>query len=97
MVGMCLEASVAVRVERLAFVQTMPRLTYANGDQVDFVDLVFRCRWVSGDPHPADGELTEVGFRGLEELGDMDQQHVRRIALALAEDDPAHFEGGRPS
>ena len=90
------EAGVAVRVERLAFVQAMPRLTYSNGDQVDFVDLVFRCRWVSGDPHPADGELTEVGFRGLEELGDMEQEQVRRIALAVAEDDPARFEGGRP-
>ncbi|MHC2997975.1 NUDIX hydrolase [Microbacterium sp. HJ5] len=93
----CLEeAGVTVRAERLALVQTVPRVTYANGDQVDFLDLVFRCSWISGDPHPADGELTEVGFRGLEELGDLDKDHVRRIALALAEDDPARFEGGLP-
>ncbi|GAA1987602.1 NUDIX hydrolase [Microbacterium pumilum] len=92
----CLEeAGIVVRAERLALVQTVPRVTYANGDQVDYLDLVFRCSWVSGEPHPADGELTEVGFRKLEELGDLDADHVRRIALAMAEDDPAHFEGGR--
>ncbi|MDY0909979.1 NUDIX domain-containing protein [Microbacterium sp. CFBP9034] len=90
------EAGVVVRAERLALVHTIPRVTYANGDEVDYLDLVFRCAWVSGEPHPADGELTEVRFRGLEELGDLDPDHVRRIALALPEDDPARFEGGRP-
>lgn len=92
----CLEeAGVVVRAERLALVHSLPRVTYENGDQVDYLDLVFRCAWVSGSPHPADGELTEVGFRGLEQLGDLDADHVRRIALAMAEDDPATFRGGR--
>ena len=94
----CLEeAGVVVRAQRLALVHTLPRTTYVNGDQVDYLDLVFRCAWVSGDPFPADGELTEVGFRGLEALGDLDADHVRRIALAVAEDDPAAFQGGRPT
>jgi 8-oxo-dGTP pyrophosphatase MutT (NUDIX family) len=92
----CLEeAGVVVRAQRLAFVHTIPRTTYVNGDQVDYLDLVFRCEWVSGDPHPSDGELTEVGWYRLEELGGLSPDYVRRIALALAEDDPAHFEGGR--
>jgi 8-oxo-dGTP pyrophosphatase MutT (NUDIX family) len=92
----CLEeAGVVVRADRLALVHTLPRVTYENGDQVDYLDLVFRCTWVSGSPRPADGELTEVGFRGLEHLGDLDADHVRRIALAMAEDDPATFRGGR--
>lgn len=92
----CLEeAGVKVRVTRLALVQQLPRITYAHGDQVDYLDLVFRCDWVSGDPHPADGELTDVGWCGLGELGDMDQFHVRKIALAIAEDDAATFLGGR--
>lgn len=92
----CLEeAGVVVRAERLALVQTIPRVTYANGDQVDYLDLVFRCKWVSGDPHPADGELSEVGWYRLGELGELDPAHVRKIALALAEDDPAQFAGGR--
>lgn len=93
----CLEeAGAVVSVDRLALVQQQPRITYPNGDQVDFLDLVFRCTWVSGDPHPADGELTEVGFYDLGAMGDIDQSHVRKIALAVAEDDPAHFRGGRP-
>jgi 8-oxo-dGTP pyrophosphatase MutT (NUDIX family) len=92
----CLEeAGVVVRAERLALVQQIPRITYANGDQVDYLDLVFRCTWVSGDPHPADGELTEIGWYRLGELAEVDQTHVRKIALALAEDDPAQFIGGR--
>ncbi len=92
----CLEeAGVVARVTRLALVQQLPRVTYANGDQVDYLDLVFRCDWVSGAPHPADGELTEVGWRGLGDLAEVDQAHVRKIALAIAEDDPASFAGGR--
>ena len=92
----CLEeAGVVVSVDRLALVQQMPRVTYDNGDQVDYLDLVFRCTWVSGDPHPADGELTEVGFYDLAAMGDVEDSHVRRIALAMAEDDPATFRGGR--
>lgn len=89
------EAGVTVRATRLALVQQLPRITYANGDQVDYLDLVFRCDWVAGEPHPADGELTEVGWYGLGELTDVEQAHVRKIALALAEDDPAAFAGGR--
>lgn len=89
------EAGVVVRATRLAIVQQIPRITYANGDQADYLDLVFRCEWVSGTPHPADGELTEVGWYGLGELVDVEPFHVRKIALALAEDDPAVFSGGR--
>ncbi|GAA2848099.1 NUDIX hydrolase [Microbacterium arabinogalactanolyticum] len=92
----CLEeAGVVVSVDRLALVHQLPRITYANGDQVDYTDIVFRCTWVSGDPHPADGELIEVGFYDLAAMGEVDDAHVRRIALAMAEDDPAHFRGGR--
>jgi len=89
------EAGVVIRVTRLALVEQQPRTTYANGDEVDYLDLVFRCDWVSGEPRPADGELTDVGWYGLGELGDVDQSHVRKIALAIAEDDPASFRGGR--
>lgn len=89
------EAGVVVCATRLAVVQQIPRVTYANGDQVDYLDLVFRCEWVSGDPHPVDGELTEVGWYGLGELDRVDRFHVRKIALSIAEDDPAVFTGGR--
>ena len=59
----CLEeAGVDVRATRLALVRALPRITYRNGDQVDYLDLVFRCEWVAGEPNPADGELTAVSW-----------------------------------
>ncbi|MGZ0711036.1 NUDIX hydrolase (plasmid) [Coraliomargarita sp. W4R53] len=92
----CLEeAGVVVRVERLAWVKQLPRITYANQDQVDYLDLTFRCEWVSGSPHPADGELTEVGWYDLSDLTEVSATARRAIALAVAEDDPARFEGGK--
>lgn len=92
----CLEeAGVTVRVDRLALVHQIPRITYDNGDQVDYLDLVFRCTWVAGDPHPADGELTEVGFYDLGAMTDVAPEHVRKVALAIPEDDPTTFRGGR--
>lgn len=90
------EAGVVCRVDRLAWVHQIPRVVYGNGDQADYLDLTFRCTWLSGEPYPADGEMTEVGWYALDalpvlELADMH----RRIELAIAEEGPARFEGGR--
>lgn len=92
----CLEeAGVVVSVDRLALVQQLPRITYANGDQVDYLDLVFRCAWVSGEPVPVDGEMTEVGWYDLDDLPKLELPDMyRRIEYARAEG-PSHFEGGR--
>ena len=89
------EAGIVVRATRLALVQQLDRITYANGDQVDYLDLVFRCDWVAGDPHPADGELTEVGWFALSALPDVDDLHRRKIAAALSGEASAVFFGGR--
>ena len=89
------EAGVEIRAEHLAWVHQIPRVTYDNGDQSDYLDLTFRCEWVSGDPHPADGEMADVGWYDLESLPAMDAGMRRRIVSALSEDDPARFEGGR--
>lgn len=90
------EAGVVVRATRLAWVHQLPRITYDNGDQCDYLDLTFRCEWVSGEPRPVDGELTEVGWFDLESLpADLGADMRRRIALAVPEDDAARFEGGR--
>jgi 8-oxo-dGTP pyrophosphatase MutT (NUDIX family) len=89
------EAGVVIRATRLASVHQVQRVTYDNGDQADYLDLTFRCEWLEGDPYPADGELSEVGWHDLESLPPMDPDMRRRIASALSEDDPARFEGGR--
>jgi 8-oxo-dGTP pyrophosphatase MutT (NUDIX family) len=90
------EAGVVARVERLAWVHQIPRVTYPNGDQSDYLDLVFRCTWLSGDPFPVDGEMTEVGWYDLDALPALELPDMRRrIAAAVAEDGEARFEGGR--
>jgi 8-oxo-dGTP pyrophosphatase MutT (NUDIX family) len=88
------EAGVVCRADRLAWVHQIPRVVYENGDQSDYLDLTFRCTWVSGDPYPADGEMIEVGWYDLDALPDLGADMARRIALALPEDGVARFEGG---
>lgn len=89
------EAGVVIHVDRLAWVHQIPRITYGNGDQADYLDLTFRCTWVSGTPEPVDGEMTDVGWFDLHDLDAVSAEMRRRIAHAMAEDDPARFEGGR--
>ncbi|HBS75088.1 MAG: NTP pyrophosphohydrolase [Microbacterium sp.] len=90
------EAALRIRVDRLSWVHQIPRITYANGDQTDYLDLTFRCSWISGEPYPADGEMTEVDWYPLADLdaSDIDDDMRARIAAALA-DGPTVFEGGR--
>jgi 8-oxo-dGTP pyrophosphatase MutT (NUDIX family) len=88
------EAGVRIRVDRLAWVHQIPRVVYANGDQTDYLDLTFRCAWLEGDPYPADGEMTEVGWHPLDDLSGLDEEMRARVAAAL-EDGPTRFAGGR--
>ncbi len=88
------EAGVRIRADRLAWVHQIPRVTYANGDRSDYLDLVFRCSWLSGAPRPVDGELTEVGWFDLDDLDEVDDQMRARITVALTAGPDTRFEGG---
>ncbi|WP_460773435.1 NUDIX hydrolase [Microbacterium sp. GXF7504] len=89
------EAGVVVRADRLAWVHQIPRVTYANGDQTDYLDLTFRCSWVSGEPRPVDGEMTEVGWAPLADLSGLGAEMRARVLAALEDGPAARFEGGR--
>lgn len=90
------EAGVTARAVRLALVHQIPRVTYDNGDQTDYLDLVFLCEWISGEPYPADGEMTEVGWFDLDDLPELELPDMRaRIAAALSGEAGARFLGGR--
>jgi 8-oxo-dGTP pyrophosphatase MutT (NUDIX family) len=90
------EAGVHARAVRLVLVHQIPRVTYANGDQSDYLDLTFLCEWISGDPYPADGEMTDVGWYDLEAIPPMELPDMApRLAAALADEAEARFLGGR--
>lgn len=79
------EAGVVIRVDRLAWVHQIPRITYGNGDQSDYLDLTFRCTWLDGEPFPVDGEMTQVGWFARDELRELDDDMRQRIRFALPE------------
>lgn len=86
------EADVVAVAERLAWVQTLPEMTYPNGDRAQYLDLVFACRWVSGDPYPADGENTEAFWAPVSDLPVMSENMRERVRIALADEPEARFE-----
>jgi ADP-ribose pyrophosphatase YjhB (NUDIX family) len=86
------EAGVLVTVERLASVGVTSPLVYENGDQAQYLDLTFRCRWDSGDPHPADGENTEARWFTRGALPPLAPHFATRIEGALSDELTARFE-----
>jgi 8-oxo-dGTP pyrophosphatase MutT (NUDIX family) len=86
------EADVVAVAERLAWVHVLPAMTYPNGDQAQYLDLVFACRYVSGTPFPADGENTEAFWARLDALPDMSADMRARVEAALSDEAGARFE-----
>jgi len=89
------EADVVAEAEALVWVHALPPMVYANGDRTQYLDLVFRCRYVSGDPHPADGENAAVFWRCVRDLAeepDLGDDMRERIRVALTGDASTRFE-----
>lgn len=86
------EAGVVAVARRLAWVNTLPPMEYENGDRSQYLDLVFTCEHVSGEPWPADGENTEAAYFDLDGLPPLDEGMARRLAHALADQERAAFE-----
>lgn len=85
------EADVDIRVERLASVDVTRPVVYENGDRSQYLDLVFVCRYLSGEPAPADGENVAVQWFAIEALPPMREDYATRIRRALAPGDAAAF------
>jgi 8-oxo-dGTP pyrophosphatase MutT (NUDIX family) len=87
------EADIVARAERLVWVHPTKPVVYANGDRSQFIDIVFRCSWISGDPFPADGENTEAMWCAIDELpASMSADMRERIAEAASSRAGARFE-----
>lgn len=78
------ETGVLASVERLVWLNVTEVITYSNGDRSQYLDHVFRCRWETGDPYPADGEASEARFFALDELPEMSWRHRRQVEIAVA-------------
>lgn len=90
------EAGVVIDVDRLAWVHQIPRVTYANGDRADYLDLVFACRWVSGEPTPVDGEMTDLGWHPLAKIDDvLDVEMAARVRAGLTPGSTRFERGAR--
>lgn len=85
------EAGVVASAQRLAQVSVVGPVEYANGDRSQYLDVTFRCRWVSGDPHPADGENTDARWFDLDALPPLSPSMASRVAAALPEHGEAEF------
>ena len=88
------EAGVRVVPERLVMVSVTPVVTYPNGDVSQYLDVAFRMRWLSGEPHPADGENTDVRWFNRDQMPPLSPDMAARVEAAFANQPEARFRGG---
>jgi len=86
------EAAIVAVPERLVRVGVTGQVTYPNGDRSQYLDLVFRLRWESGTPFPADGENTEARWFASDDLPELSDDMRSRIQSAVDNHPEAHFE-----
>jgi 8-oxo-dGTP pyrophosphatase MutT (NUDIX family) len=84
------ETGVSAVVERVLSVFTNEVVVYPNGDQAQYLDIVLRCRAVSGRARVNDDESLDVRWFALDELPPLGPIARGRIELALR-DDPTWF------
>jgi ADP-ribose pyrophosphatase YjhB (NUDIX family) len=80
------ETGVEAEIERLVSVEAMEPSAYPNGDQVQYLDMCFRCRPIRGEARVNDDESTDVGWFSLDALPDIPAREARCIANALRPD-----------
>lgn len=78
------EADVDIRVDRVASIGVSRMVTYANGDQAQYIDHTFACTYLGGDPRPADGENTDVRWFPINELPEMRPHMLARLEAGLS-------------
>lgn len=83
----CLEeAGIVVRVGEVLGVFGGERFqtTYANGDRIGFVPILFAGELVEGEPHPDHDETQAVGWFAEEEIASLELHPATRELVATA-------------
>ncbi|WP_329037657.1 NUDIX domain-containing protein [Streptomyces sp. NBC_00178] len=91
------ETGIVAVPERLAMVHVTDPVVYDNGDQTQYLDLVFRFAWQSGVPSPDDGENTAAEWFALDDLPPMSDDMCKRIAAAVSNEQAAQYVFSPPS
>ena len=76
------ETGVTCEVEALVWVDVTPPITYPNGDVSQYLDHTYRCRFVRGEPYPADDESLEAGWFPLDGLPVMEERSLAQVRRA---------------
>lgn len=85
------ETAVVVTARALIGVGTTEAVTYPNGDQAQFLDVVMACDFVSGTARVNDEENLEVAWYRLDDLPDLPPRHARAVEWALEPNALGHF------
>ncbi|MFJ5552803.1 NUDIX hydrolase [Streptomyces sp. NPDC093225] len=89
------ETAVRCVVERVVLVQCLQPVTYANGDECQYMDITFRCRAVGGEARVNDAESLDVAWFAVDALPPLEPFALDRIRQAL-KDEPTWFEPAGP-
>jgi ADP-ribose pyrophosphatase YjhB (NUDIX family) len=85
------ETGVQVRAERLLSVLVLRPHTYPNGDNVQALDLAFRCTALGGEARVNDDECTDVRWFSLNALPGIPQRQTNAVDRALADAQSTYF------
>ncbi|MFJ7748638.1 NUDIX hydrolase [Arthrobacter sp. NPDC097144] len=80
------ETGVTAEIEHLIHVGTDGPITFPNGDRCSFLNVGFRCRYLSGTARVNDDESTDVGWFAPDNLPDLSERHRLLLDLALKAD-----------
>lgn len=86
------ETAVHVVVDQVISVESTAAKAFPNGDNVQFMDIAFRCRPVSGEAAVNDDESVDVRWFALDDLPDLPPRQARCITRALDPAGAAWFE-----
>jgi ADP-ribose pyrophosphatase YjhB (NUDIX family) len=81
------ETGVEAEIVRLVSLDALPPSSYPNGDQVQFLDLCFRCRPLRGEARVNDDESLEVAWFALADLPELSDRELVSIGNARKPDE----------
>ena len=88
----CFEETGVVAVPwSVTSITVSPEITYANGDQVQYLEVTFRCRQAGGEARVNDDESVEVAWFSLSGLPELDARILGLIDRATSGTHGADF------